>query len=78
METITLFEWIAGAVFVGVNAYRRYNTPASNRATTTFENFNTFFLFYLLTVLVIYVIFGALFDSSPETGSVRRCCQPFF
>ena len=67
METITLFEWIVGAVFVSVNAYRRYNTPASNRATTTFENFNTFFFFYLVTVLITYVIFGALFDSSPET-----------
>ncbi len=67
METVTLFEWIVGAVFVGVNAYRRYNTPASNRATTTFENFNTFFFFYLVTVLITYVVFGALFDSSPET-----------
>ena len=67
METVTLFEWFVGAIFVGVNAYRRYNTPSSNRATTTFENFNTFFIFYLITVLSLYVFFGALFDSSPET-----------
>ncbi len=67
MDTVTLFEWLVGAVFVGVNAHRRYSTPASNRATTTFQNFNTFFLLYLATTLIAYVSFGALFDSSPET-----------
>jgi tellurite resistance protein len=67
METVTLFEWAVGALFVGVNAYRRYNTPSSNRESTTFQNFITFFFFYLITVLTLYVFFGALFDSSPET-----------
>jgi len=62
-----LFEWGVGAVFVAINAYRRYNTPVSNRASTTFENFITFYIFYLLSVLILYVFFGALFDSSPET-----------
>lgn len=66
MENVALFEWAVGAVFVGVNAYRRYNTPTSNRATTTFHNFVTFFLFYLVTVLAIYIILGAVFDSSPD------------
>ena len=67
METVTLFEWAVGAIFVGFNAYRRYNTPATNRATTTFQNFTTYFIFYLLSMLTLYVFFGALFDSSPET-----------
>ncbi len=67
METVTLFEWAVGAVFVGFNAYRRYNNPTSNRATTTFQNFITYFIFYLLSMLTLYVFFGALFDSSPET-----------
>lgn len=67
MESITLFEWAVGAVFVGVNAYRRYNTPASNRATTTFQNYITFFFFYLVTTLSLYIFLGALVDSSPKT-----------
>ena len=67
METVTLFEWAVGGIFVGVNAYRRFNTPSTNRATTTFQNFTTFFILYLLSVLTLYVFFGALFDSSPET-----------
>jgi tellurite resistance protein len=67
METVTLFEWAVGAIFVGFNAYRRYNNPTSNRATTTFQNFITYFVFYLLSMLTLYVFFGALFDSSPET-----------
>ncbi|MBE9567230.1 MAG: hypothetical protein IMF14_00950 [Proteobacteria bacterium] len=67
MEHVTLLEWMIGGLFVGVNAYRRYNTPSSNRATTTFQNYITFFIFYLITVLSLYVFLGALFDSSPET-----------
>jgi len=67
METSSLVEWIVGGVFVGVNAYRRYNTPTSNRESTTFQNFITYFFFYLIAVLTLYVFFGAVFDSSPET-----------
>ncbi|MBN7797817.1 hypothetical protein [Parahaliea mediterranea] len=64
------FEWILGAVFVGFNAYGRYNTPSSNRETTTFQHFSLYFFLYLLSVLILYVVFGALFDSSPETISI--------
>lgn len=64
------FEWILGAVFVGFNAYGRYNTPSSNRETTTFQHFSLYFFLYLLSVLILYVVFGALFDSSPETVSI--------
>ena len=67
METFSLIEWGVGGIFVGVNAYRRYNTPTSNRETTTFQNFCTYFFFYLVTVLTLYVFCGALLDSSPET-----------
>ena len=67
MESISLIEWGVGGVFVAVNAYRRYNTPASNRASTTFQNFSLYFFFYLLAVLTLYVFFGAVLDSSPET-----------
>ena len=67
MESATLFEWAVGAIFVGVNAYRRYNTPVTNRESTTFQNFGIYFLFYLLTTLTLYVFFGAVIDSSPET-----------
>lgn len=67
MENVTLFEWFVGGIFVGINAYRRYNTPASNRASTTFQNFCVYFLFYLLSVLSIYMIIGAMLNSSPET-----------
>ena len=44
MESNSLLEWTVGGVFVGVNAFRRYNTPASNRASTTFQNFSLYFL----------------------------------
>ncbi len=67
MESISLLEWTVGGVFVGVNAFRRYNTPASNRASTTFQNFSLYFTFYLLSVLTLYVFFGAVLNSSPET-----------
>jgi tellurite resistance protein len=67
MESISLIEWGVGGVFVAVNAYRRYNTPASNRASTTFQNFSLYFFFYLIAVLTLYVFFGAVLDSSPET-----------
>lgn len=66
MSGIT-FEWILGAIFVGFNAYGRYNTPTSNRESTTFQNFTIYFLLYFLSVLIVYVVLGALFDSSPET-----------
>jgi len=59
------FEWILGAIFVGFNAYGRYNTPTSNRESTTFQNFSLYFIFYFVSVLIVYVVFGALFDSSP-------------
>jgi tellurite resistance protein len=64
-----MFEWLMGAVFVGVNTFRRYNTPISNRESTTFQNFSFYFLCYFLSILVLYVLFGALLDSSPETIS---------
>lgn len=67
METFSLVEWVIGGIFVGVNAYRRYNTPTSNRESTTFHSFCTYCFFYLLTVLALYVFIGALLDSSPET-----------
>lgn len=67
MESISLIEWSVGGVFVAVNAYRRYNTPTSNRASTTFQNFSLYFFFYLLSVLTLYIFFGAVLDSSPET-----------
>jgi tellurite resistance protein len=67
MENVTLFEWFVGGIFVGINAYRRYNTPTSNRASTTFQNFCVYFLFYLLSVLSLYMIIGAMLNSSPET-----------
>lgn len=67
MESISLIEWCVGGIFVSVNAYRRYNTPSSNRASTTFQNFSLYFFFYLLAVLTLYIFFGAVLDSSPET-----------
>lgn len=67
MDTGIWVEWGVGAVFVGVNAYRRYNTPSSNRESTTFHNFVTYFIFYLVSILALYVFCGALLDSSPET-----------
>lgn len=67
MDNASLVEWTIGALFVGVNAYRRYNTPPSNRASTTFQNYTIYFIFYLLSVLTLYVFIGAVLDSSPET-----------
>ena len=67
MDKASLLEWAIGALFVGVNAYRRYNTPASNRASTTFQNYTIYFIFYLLSILTLYVFVGAVLDSSPET-----------
>lgn len=74
----TLAEWFLGGIFVGFNAYRRYNTPigshikvsghalGTNRESTTFQNFVIYFIFYLSSILLIYVFCGAVFDSSPE------------
>ena len=60
-----LIEWFAGATFVGINAFRRYNTPPTNRESTTFQNFALYFVFYLVTILLLYTLLVALFDSSP-------------
>lgn len=64
-------EWIAGAVFIALYAYKRYNTSrftgiAQNRGSTTFLRFSGFFLCYLLTLLTIYWLFGSLLQTSPE------------
>ncbi len=67
MNNVNLFEWIIGGIFVGINAYRRYNTPTTNRASTTFQNFCIYYFFYLLSVLSIYMLIGAMLNSSPET-----------
>ncbi len=67
MNNVNLFEWIVGGIFVGINAYRRYNTPTTNRASTTFQNFCIYYFFYLLSVLAIYMLIGAMLNSSPET-----------
>ncbi len=67
MDTdIRSMEWLAGAVIIVVYAYKRYNTPVTNRSSTTFARFSVFFLLYVLTILLLYWLAGSLMETSPE------------
>ncbi len=68
----TPFEWYLGGIFVCVNAYRKFNTPATNRSTTTFAQFVIYGLLYCLAMALIYLFLTAVLDSSPETIQIAR------
>lgn len=59
-------EWLMGAGFIAIYAYRRYNTPTSNRSSTTFFRFNAYYLLYLGCLLALYGFVGSVLRTSPE------------
>ena len=63
----TGIEWGVGALFVILHAFDRYNTPSTNRCTTTFLQFIIYGLLYCLAMALIYLFLAAVLDSSPET-----------
>jgi hypothetical protein len=48
------FEFAIGAIFVAFHAYGRFNTPNSNRSSTTRLRFVACFGLYAATLLAIY------------------------
>ncbi len=60
-------EWGVGALFVILHAFDRYNTPATNRCSTTFAQFVIYGLLYCMAMALIYLFLAAVLDSSPET-----------
>ena len=65
-------EWGVGALFVILHAFDRYNTPSTNRCTTTFAQFVIYGLLYCLSMALIYLFLAAVLDSSPETIQIVR------
>lgn len=65
-------EWILGGIFVVLHAYKRYNTPASNRSTTTFIQFSVYGILYCLSMLMLYLFLAAFIDSSPDNIAAVR------
>lgn len=59
-------QFVVAFFFVAANAFRRYNTPETNRSTTTFENFSIFCGLYLLATFVLFTLITAGFLVSPE------------
>jgi len=65
-------EWGVGALFVLFHAFERYNTPATNRCSTTYAQFVVYGLLYCLTMVLIYLFLAAVLSSSPETIQIIR------
>ncbi len=65
-------EWGVGALFVLFHAFERYNTPATNRCSTTYAQFVVYGLLYCLTMVLIYLFLAAVLDSSPETIQIMK------
>ncbi len=65
MDSLQL-EWLMGAGFIAIYAYRRYNTPVSNRSSTTFFRFSAYYLMYLSCLLALYAFVGSVLRTSPE------------
>lgn len=64
-------EWLAGALFIGFYAYKRYNTSrytgiVENRSSTTFVRFAGFFGLYLLILFLIYWFLGSFVQTAPD------------
>lgn len=60
------FEFAIGAMFVAFHAYGRYNTPESNRSSTTRLRFVACYMLYATTLLAIYWIVTVVAWVSPE------------
>ncbi len=59
-------EWVLGALFVSLHAFKRYNTPATNRGSTTFVQFAVYGVLYCFAMLLMYLFLAAILDSSPS------------
>lgn len=59
-------EMAIGAIFVAFHAYGRYNTPTSNRSTTTRPRFLACFCLYAATLVGLYWLVTVLAWVSPE------------
>ncbi|SFM36840.1 tellurite resistance TerB family protein [Marinobacter zhejiangensis] len=59
-------EMAIGAMFIAFHAYGRYNTPASNRSTTTRPRFLACFCLYAATLVVSYWLVTVMAWISPE------------
>lgn len=60
------FEFAIGAIFVAFHAYGRFNTPNSNRSSTTRLRFVACFGLYAATLLAIYWMVTVVAWVSPE------------
>jgi len=67
-----LTEWLLGASFVTAHTYRRYNSPQTNRSSTTTARFYTYFILYLVASLLLYMIFCIFADSPGGKENLYR------
>ncbi|WP_375176407.1 hypothetical protein [Marinobacter mobilis] len=59
-------EMAIGAIFIAFHAYGRYNTPVSNRSTTTRPRFLACFCLYAMTLVALYWLVTVMAWISPE------------
>ena len=62
-------ELLIGCLFITFYAYGRYNTPPSNRGSTTFGRFSICWMLYASVLLIIYWLFTVFAQVSPEIVS---------
>jgi hypothetical protein len=55
MDQSSIELWL-GAAFVAINAYERFNTPATNRASTTVARYSVSAVVYVCAALLTYLI----------------------
>ena len=60
------WQWIFGGVLVLIYAVKRFNTPPSNRLSTTTERYYFSLLLYLLALWLLFLLVGGTLANSPE------------
>lgn len=60
------YEYIVGFFFVTFYAYGRYNTPDSNRTSTTLGRFTVCWILYTAVLLITYWLFTLFAQIAPE------------
>ncbi len=58
-------EWIIGFVLVLIYAQSRFNTPKSNKSSTTVYRYHFAFICYFLSLCLLYLLLGGGISASP-------------
>lgn len=64
------WQWIFGGVLVLIYAVKRFNTPPSNRLSTTTERYYFSLLLYLLALWLLFLLVGGALTNSPMLAKI--------